>query len=347
MAKETIAQTATETTRTPPQARLRALSSSSSSFALRLITDYGIIVAFIIEVAAFALIAPRFFTFSNGINVALQVAITGILAAGMTMVILTGGIDLSVGSVVALTGVLSAFLMKAGLISPALDLLIVIAVAVAVGACFGAFSGLAVSKLNFPPFVVTLALMTICRGIAFIMTDGFSVGDLPSTFNYLGQGHIGPVPVLVIIMAVIFILSHVVLTRTRFGRYVYAVGSNEQASYLSGINTSQVKTAVYIINGALVGLGGVALASRLGAGVPSSGQFYELDVIAAVVVGGTSLSGGKGSVVGSFWGTVFIGVLNNGLNLRNVDPYRQRIVLGVVILLAVMLDRLKPSLKRD
>jgi ribose transport system permease protein len=183
--------------------------------------------------------------------------------------------------------------------------------------------------------------MTVCRGAAFIFTGGFSIGNLPLSFGFLGRGHLGPFPVPVVTMALVFLAGYLLLSKSSYGRYIYAIGGNEEASRLSGINTRRVIQSVYLLNGAMAGLAGITLASRLGAGVPNSGLQYELDVIAAVVVGGTSLMGGIGSVAGTFWGTVFIGILNNGLNLANVDPYTQKVALGIVILLAVLLDRIK------
>src|SRR5207249_4716115 len=260
---------------------------------------------------------------------------------GMKLVIITGGIDLSVGSVVALAGVATAGLMEklAGQASVGVTLAIVLGIVL--GLISGGFAGLMVTRLRVPPFIVTLALMTIERGLAFILTGGFSIGNLPLAFGFLGRGHLGPVPVPVLTMVLVFVAGYLLLSKSRYGRYIYAIGGNEEASRLSGINTKTVVQGVYLLNGGLAGLAGITLASRLGAGVPNSGLQYELDVIAAVVVGGTSLMGGVGSVMGTFWGTVFIGILNNGLNLANVDPYTQKVALGVVILLAVLLDRLK------
>jgi ribose transport system permease protein len=305
------------------------------------VPQFLIIVAVAVECLVFALLSPSFLTVNNFVNVALQIAIYGILAVGMTLVIITGGIDLSIGSIVALAGVLAAGLLERMSGQPGLATLLAIAAGVGTGIVSGSFSGLMITRLRVPPFIVTLALMTICRGLAFIFTGGFSIGNLPLAFGFLGRGHIGPVPVPVVTMVLVFLGGHLLLSKSSYGRYIYAIGGNEEASRLSGIQTKRVVQGVYILNGALAGLAGISLASRLGAGVPNSGLQYELDVIAAVVVGGTSLMGGVGSVGGTFWGTVFIGILNNGLNLANVDPYTQKVALGVVILLAVLLDRIK------
>jgi ribose/xylose/arabinose/galactoside ABC-type transport system permease subunit len=306
-------------------------------------SQFLIVVAVVTECIIFSILSPSFLTIDNFVNVALQIAIYGILAVGMTLVIITGGIDLSVGSLVALSAVAAAAVMEKFSGQPRLSILLAVALGIGLGLVAGSFSGLMITRLRVPPFIVTLALMTIGRGLAFILTGGFSIGNLPLGFGFLGRGHLGPVPIPVITMALVFAAGYLVLSKSQYGRYLYAIGGNEEASRLSGINTKRVIQRVYLINGGLAGLAGITLASRLGAGVPNSGLQYELDVIAAVVVGGTSLMGGTGSVMGTFWGTVFIGILNNGLNLANVDPYTQKVALGVVILLAVLLDRMKKA----
>ncbi|HKQ50797.1 MAG TPA: ABC transporter permease [Pyrinomonadaceae bacterium] len=304
------------------------------------IAEYVIVVAIVLESIVFAVIAPQFFSVLNLVNVALSIAITGIMAVGMTAVILTGGIDLSVGSVAALAGVVAALISVEG----GTGAVVVGALAaLGIGLGVGLFNGVMVAQFRAPPFVTTLAMLTICRGLAFIVTGGRSIGDLPASFEFLGKQRIAGVPLPVILMLVVFAAGWFVLKRMTFGRYVYAVGGNREAAYLAGVNTKRVTLLVYVLNGLLVGLAGLVLASRLGAGVPNSGLQYELDVIAAVVVGGTSLNGGRGSVIATFWGAVFIGVLNNGLNLAGIDPYMQKIALGVVILLAVLADQLNKS----
>jgi ribose transport system permease protein len=308
---------------------------------LRSASQFLIVVAVLAECLIFSVLSPSFLTVENFVNVALQIAIYGMLAVGMTLVIITGGIDLSVGSVVALSGVATASLLEKLSRQQSIGIFVAVAAGISIGLISGGFAGLVITRLRVPPFIVTLALMTIERGLAFILTGGFSIGNLPLGFGFLGRGHLGPVPVPVVSMALIFIAGYLLLAKSQYGRYIYAIGGNEEASRLSGIETKTVIQRVYLLNGGLAGLAGIILASRLGAGVPNSGLQYELDVIAAVVVGGTSLMGGIGSVIGTFWGTVFIGILNNGLNLANVDPYTQKVALGVVILLAVLLDRMK------
>ena len=307
---------------------------ASRNLEWKRLAEYIIVLAIVLESAVFVIIAPQFFSLPNLINVALSIAITGILAVGMTAVILTGGIDLSVGSVAALAGVVAAMIATSGRVLPAS------LVALGIGLAVGLFNGLMISQFRVPPFVVTLAMLTICRGLAFIVTSGRSIGNLPASFGVFGRERLLGVPVPVLLMLVVFVAGWFVLKRMVLGRYVYAIGGNREAAFLAGINVKRVILTVYLLNGLLVGLAGLVLASRLGAGVPNAGLQYELDVIAAVVVGGTSLNGGRGSVIGTFWGAVFIGVLNNGLNLAGIDPYMQKIALGLVILLAVLADQM-------
>jgi len=308
----------------------------------RLRSTEGIIfLAVALECIAFAVFSPSFLTLNNFVNVTLQIAIYGILAIGMTLVMITGGIDLSIGSVVALVGVTSAILSKKPFLPGDLEIILAMLAGLLMGIASGALSGFLVARFTIPPFIVTLAMMTICRGVVFIITGGLTEGELPAHFGILGRGHLWILPVPVVVMVLLFIGGHVLLTQTAFGRHIYALGGNEEASRLSGIRVKRAKVLVYSFNGLLAGLAGVTLAARLGAGAPNSGLGYELDVIAAVVVGGTSLNGGRGSLLGTLAGTVFIGVLNNGLNLANVDPYTQKVALGIVILAAVWFDQLQ------
>jgi ribose transport system permease protein len=304
------------------------------------ITDFSLAIVFAVEVIIFSQLSPYFFSADNLLNVTLQASITAIIAAGMTFVILTAGIDLSVGSLVAFSGVLTASFLKINI-----PLYLVFPIALLGGLLFGAVSGwvagIFVTKFNITPFIVTLALMTIWRGAAFVYTQGRPVWELPDAFSFLGEGRILGVPFPTIVMIIVFIASHIVLTKTKFGRYVYAVGGNVEAARLAGINTNFILISVYIISGVLSAVSGILLASRVNSGQPNAGLMYELDVIAAVVVGGTSLFGGRGTIVGTFIGAMLIAVLKNGLNLLNVGSYVQQIVVGVVILLAVLLDQLR------
>ncbi len=305
-----------------------------------LLKRFGIGLALILELVLFGILSPYFFTPDNLLNVSLQISITAIIAAGMTLVILTGGIDLSVGSIVACAGVLSTMALKVD-VSFALALTFALAAGLLLGAVSGGVAGLFITRFNITPFIVTLALMTVWRGSAFVLTEGRPVWELPDAFALLGGGRILGIPAPTIIMVLVFAVVHVILTYTRFGRYVYAVGGNAEAARLAGINTKRVLFQVYIVSGMLSAVSGILLASRMNSGQPNAGLMYELDVIAAVVVGGTSLTGGRGTVIGTLIGSILIGVLRNGLNLLNVGSYVQQIIVGAVILLAVLLDRLR------
>ena len=321
-----------------------------------LLERYGIYLAFALEVLIFTILSDRYLTYENQINVFRQISINAIIAAGMTYVILTAGIDLSVGSLVALSGVVLASVLKLESIPVIPRIALAILVGLAVGAASGLFGGFVIVRFRIPPFIATLALMTIARGLAFLYTNGRPIWGLPREFDFIGRGHflggllakIHPsletvIPFPVVIMLVVYAAAHLVLTQTAFGRYVYAIGGNEEAARLSGINTARVKLIVYVLSGVAAAVSGVILASRLGSGQPNAGIMFELDAIAAVVVGGTSLMGGRGSIVGTFVGALIIGELNNGLNLVGVEPYLQKVILGMVILFAVLLDQLKKS----
>lgn len=316
------------------------LSDSEKTKPIKIIGEFSIGLALIIEIIMFSQLSPYFFTAENLLNITLQVSITAIIAAGMTFVILTAGIDLSVGSLVAFAGIITTSVVKIDL-----PVYLCLSLGIFTGLLFGAFSGFVagvfVTKFKITPFIVTLALMTIWRGTAFVYTEGRPVWDLPEVFSYLGGGRILGVPVPTLIMIIVFIVSHIVLTKTRFGRYIYAVGGNLEAARLAGIKTSKILMLAYIISGVLSAIAGVLLASRINSGQPNAGLMYELDVIAAVVVGGTSLFGGRGTIIGTFLGAMLIAVLRNGLNLLNVGSYVQQVIVGVVILLAVLLDQLR------
>lgn len=301
-------------------------------------SEIGIAAGLALEIVCFGLLSPHFLTPDNLLNVSLQTSISAIIAAGMTFVILTAGIDLSVGSLVALAGIVTTAALKADLPD-----IVSFPLAIAAGLAAGAFSGLIagglITRFNITPFIVTLALMTMWRGMAFVVTEGRPVWDLPPAFSELSSARVLTVPVPTLVMALAFIVSHIVLTKTRFGRYVYAVGGNAEAARLAGINTSGVLIAVYSISGVMAATSAILLASRVNSGQPNAGLMYELDAIAAVVVGGTSLFGGKGTVIGTLIGSFLIGVLRNGLNLLNVESYVQQVLVGVVILIAVMIDQ--------
>jgi putative xylitol transport system permease protein len=297
---------------------------------------WGLVGAFFLffTFLAFATPSGTFLSGRNLVFVLLQISVNTILASGMTMVILSKGIDLSVGSVVALSGVVGADLVAQGWPVP-----LAAAAAIGLGALVGLVNGASIVYLRVAPFIATLAMMTAARGLAYLYTDGVSVGNLPESFTVWGSGRIGPVPVPVIVAAVVVAGTAILLGRTVFGRRLYALGGNEEAARLAGVRVGRAKILIYTLMGALAALGGILLAARLGAGDPKAGQLFELTAIAAVVVGGTSLAGGRGGVWGTVLGALIIGVLDNGLVLMDVSAFWQMVVKGLVILGAVALDR--------
>jgi ribose transport system permease protein len=280
---------------------------------------------------------------SNLRNVADQIAVIAIIAAGMTMVIILGGIDLSVGSLIALSAVVAAWIIRrlGGEAAGAGAMVAASVAAIALCGAVGLFSGAMVTGFRIPPFIATLAMMQVAGGLAFIVAEGQSIYAIPASFTVLGRGETGSVPNAVILMLLVYVAAHIVMTRTRFGRTVYAVGGSLEAARLSGVPASRVQCIVYVLSGLSAGVGGVITASQLRAGAPTYGVAYELYVIAAVVVGGASLAGGEGHVFGTLVGALIIGVIRNGMNLMNVEPYTQKVVLGLVILGAVLIDMLK------
>jgi inositol transport system permease protein len=296
---------------------------------------FGLLLAVAAIVAGLSIAKPAFLTLANGINVGRQISINGILAVGVTYVLLTGGVDLSLGSLVALTGVVAASLAHPG----QYPLLVPVLAGVSAGALCGVFNGLVVTKGRVAPFIVTLGTMTVARGLALVVSGGRPVSNLSGPFTSIGGGDLAGIPVPLIILAAIAGISYVFLKNIRLGRYIYAVGGNEHAARASGINVDAVKLFAYTLCGALAGLAGVVLAARITTGQPNAGVGYELDAIAAVVIGGTSLSGGVGGVGGTILGALLMGVINNGLDLLNVSSYYQQIVKGVIIVGAVWLDR--------
>jgi ribose transport system permease protein len=284
---------------------------------------------------ALSLLSPYFLTPANLLNVLRQVSINAILALGMTVVIVKGGIDLSVGSLLALAGALAAGLSLSGL-PPALAMGAGIGMAVALGA----LQGLLVAYAGLPPFIVTLAGLTVFRGFTLVYTDGRPITGLPEAFLFLGNGTLLGLPVPVAIMGFFLLLTHLLLGQTSWGRYLYAIGGNEEAARLSGVPVARIKVFAYAYSGLAAGLAALVLTGRLNSAQPTAGTGFELDAIAAAVVGGTSLAGGRGTAWGTFLGALIIGVLNNGMNLLNVSSFYQLIAKGVVIVLALLVDRL-------
>lgn len=277
---------------------------------------------------------PAFLTTPNLINVARQISINGILAVGVTLVLLTGGVDLSLGSVVALAGVVAATFAQGG----DYPMFVAVAAGIATGACCGAVNGVVVTQGRVPSFIATLGMMTAARGLALVVSDGRPISNLSPGFTRLG-GDLAGIPIPVIILGVIALLVSVVLKHYRLGRHIYAVGGNPEAARAAGIRVGAIGMVVYTACGALAGVAGLVLAARITTGQPNAGVGYELDAIAAVVIGGTSLSGGVGRIGGTILGVLLVGVINNGLDLMNVSSYYQAIVKGVIIVGAVWLDR--------
>ncbi len=304
------------------------------------------LIALLLMIIAMSFLSDRFLTDDNAWNVLRQIAVNVCLSVGMTLVILTGGIDLSVGSVLALSGAVTAGLLKKGIDIPDLNLFIGFTVlgallaGILVGSVVGFINGLAITKFKVPPFVATLAMLTIARGLTMLWTGGFPITGLGDTFAFIGTGWLLGIPMPIWISAFVVVIAVVVTRKMRFGRYVYAVGGNEQAARFSGLNVNKIKIMVYTISGALAAVGALIATSRLDSAQPNAGAGYELNSIAAVVIGGTSLSGGRGSVLGTVQGALIIGVLNNGLILLNVSPFWQQVIKGFVILLAVVIDKM-------
>jgi|UniRef100_A0A7V3YFU3 ribose/xylose/arabinose/galactoside ABC-type transport system permease subunit len=297
----------------------------------------GILLAFLVVFVMFGALTPVFFHPLNILNVIRQVSIIGVIAVGMTFVILLGGIDLSVGSIVAFTGIIAAgFQVKWGG-----SLFLSIVVPLLIGGGIGFLNGFISTKGKLHPFIVTLGMMSIFRGATLLVAQGKPISGMSPAFRFIGAGMVGPIPFPVILFLGCVIIAGIVLKRTVFGRYIYAIGGNEEAALLSGIMVERYKISAFTLLGFLSGLSGLILTSRLNSGELVAGQGYELDVIASVVIGGTSLMGGEGGVYGTLIGALLIGVVSNGLNLLGVQPYWQMIVKGVIVIFAVLLDRLK------
>lgn len=296
----------------------------------------GPIIALIILMIFVTILNPSFIKPSNLVNLLRQISINALIAFGMSFVILTGGIDLSVGSVLALTSAIFAGLLGMG-VPPFLG----IAIAILLGSILGAINGILITKGKMAPFIATLATMTIFRGLTLVYTDGNPITNFSDAFSYkfIGRGYVVGIPWPVILMVLSFAVAYIILNKTPFGRKTYAIGGNEKASFISGIKTDAVKVKIYAISGFLATLAGLILTSRLNSAQPTAGTAYEMDAIAAVVLGGISMSGGKGSLAGTLVGALILGTLNNGLNMLGVSSFYQQIIKGIVILIAVLIDR--------
>ncbi len=340
------------TTQPVPQS---AQSTAKKVDVLSVAGRYGALIFLIVLCVIFALLEPAFLSTRNIFNVIRQVSIYGMLAIGMTFVILTGGIDLSIGSVLALAGLVCAAVEKGsrGLLGAGAGeahgygLPAAVAAAIAVGLIAGTSQGLAVSRMKVPPFIVTLGGMSVFRGLALVFSGGQPISAFRAPYKFWGQGMIGPVPVPVILFLVFAIIAYIVLRYTRYGRHIYAVGGNQEAARLSGLNVSALILSVYMIMGFFAGLSGFVLSSRLNSAEQVAGVGYELQVIAGVVIGGTSLTmGGEGGVFGTVVGILLMGVLSNGLTLMNVSPYYQQIIVGLIIVFAVYFDQVVKQRRR-
>lgn len=298
------------------------------------VRKYGMLLILLLVVGGFSLLSDRFLTLSNFIIITRQITINAVLAAGMTLVILLAGIDLSVGGNVALAGAFSAAILVA-----TGNWVVAVLVGLVTGTVVGAVNGFFVSYVKLPPFIVTLATLAAARGFTLVFTQGRPITISSAPYEFIGSGFVGGIPVPIIIMVFVFLIGYVLLTRTVYGRSLYAIGGNETACRMSGLKVNRIKFIAYVMCGALAGLAAIVLTSRLASAQPTAGQSYELDAIAAVILGGTSMSGGQGSILGTIVGAFIIGVLSNGLNMLNVSPFYQDVAKGMIILVAVLIDR--------
>jgi len=304
------------------------------------------LIALVVMVVALSLLSDKFLTFANQRNILLQISVNLCLSIGMTLIILTGGIDLSVGAILALAGAVAASLLKSGLTLKAFGVVLqftpfgAVVAGIITGLALGLFNGVVITRFKLPPFVATLGMLSIGRGLTMLWTGGFPVTGLGPKFGSIGAGIFLGVPMPVWISGGLVVVFYAISRRTVLGRYIYAVGGSEKATAFSGINVNRVKLWVYALGGALAAVAGLVVTARLDAADPKAGLGYELDSIAAVVIGGTSLSGGRGSILGTVLGCLIIGVLNNGLFLLDVSPFWQQVVKGFVILAAVALDKM-------
>ncbi len=312
----------------------RAASAGGRGMSVQqFLRSYGVLVALILLVVIATLLSDRFLSLPNLLNISRQIAIVGVLAIGMTFVIITAGIDLSVGSILAVVAVTTAEAVNAA--GPTAGIL----TALLVGGSLGLVNGLGVTLGGIQPFIMTVGMLAFARGLAFVFTGGSPVPTTDATFLQIGNGRTFGIPNPALVFLVLLVVAWFVLKRTSFGRSVYAVGSNDEAARLSGIRVRLVRASVYVISGLCAGVAGLLYASQLGVGTPVAGEMFELDAIAATVVGGTSLFGGQGAISGTFMGAALLGILSNILNLTGVDPFIQRLFRGVLIWVAVMLQR--------
>ncbi len=308
----------------------------------KIIKKYGIVLILLVIMLVFTLLSPVFLTLGNIMNIIRQVSMLGIVAAGMTIVVIAGGIDLSVGSQISLISVIVALLMRDGGLQPFMASLLGLGLTTAIGF----FNGFIITKTKIAPLIATLAMMTILQGVSYISCGGLPIYGLPPGIKTIAQNYVWVIPIPVIIMLVILAASGVFLKRTYIGRYIYAVGSNEEATRLSGINVHSIRILTYTICGFLTGIAGLILLGRVNSGQPITGRGYEMDVLSAIVLGGVSITGGRGTIFGATIGVLIIGVLNNGLIIIGVNEYYQLVIKGLVLLLAVIVDSLQQNRKQ-
>lgn len=314
------------------------MKKKQKGVAFRSFTLVFVIIAIVI---AMSFASPVFMTSKNIINIIRQISINGIIAVGMTFVILTGGIDLSVGSVVAITGVICGYLLEQGT-----QWVVACLVAIMISLMFGAFNGIMIAYVGFQPFIATLATVTMGSGMALAFSDGKPFSIKNEAFLSIGQGYVGAIPIPIILLVLVVTIGLIILKTTTFGRYVFAIGGNKNAAKLSGVNTRKVELMVYIISALCASVVGLILSARISSGQPTAGQGYELDAIAATAIGGTSMSGGIGSLTGTIFGFVILGLMTNSMNLLNINSFYQQIVKGILIVLAVFLDMMSKRRKK-
>ena len=296
-------------------------------------SEITICIAYIGLCIIFSILSPNFFSGKNFINIGIYSAIMGITAAATTLVLICGCIDISVGAVMGLTGMISALLLKAGV-----PIVVAVLIALLAGAAVGTINGLLVSKGKIVPMIATMATMSIIRGIAYLTNNGRSIVVSNAKFNWLGRGYVGPVPFILIIMAIVYLGMFYLSKYTAYGRKLYATGSNQRAGYLAGINTDRTILSVYVLNGVFAGLSGILMAAQSGAGLPTAGDTYEMTIISACVLGGTSINGGKGNVWGTLVGVLLLTTISNGLTMLSISSFWQQIIKGTILLAAVLID---------
>lgn len=299
--------------------------------------ESGVVMALVLLFLIFALTSDIFVSSKNLLNITRQVSVNALIAIGMTFVIITGGIDLSVGSVIAFAGIISSSLM----VDANLPVWLAIVAGILVGSVTGLINGLLITYLRMPAFITTMGTMTMLRGLGYIYTQGYPIYNLPKSFKQIGQGHLGSIPIATIILLVVAIIAYILLRRTVFGRHIYALGGNMEASRLMGIHVNAIQLAAYVLCGTITGIAAIVLTSRLGSGMPTSGDGYELDAIAAAVIGGAAMAGGSGTIAGTILGALLLGVLSNGLSLLDVDSYVMQVISGAVVIIAVLIDEMR------